>query len=120
MACGCVGVPLDHVASSREGTVSRTWIGLECVSLHTYRTAGEWTDAEGMEKGPGREGVMMLCDWRAGAGTLTLADGNKYVDCQQDGQGEARVGEGCTRRGGEEGWCGKAVHAAPLGRWWEG
>ena len=34
---------------------------------------------------------MMLCDWRAGAGTLTLADGNKYVDCQQDGQGEARV-----------------------------
>ena len=74
-----------------------------------------------MEIGTGREGVRMVCDWRAGAGTFTWADGDKYVgefkDNNFNGQGEARVGEGCTRRGGEEGWCGKAVHAAPLGRW---
>ena len=68
---------------------------MECVSLHTYRTAGKWTDAEGMEKGTGREGVRMVCDWRAGAGTWTSADGDKYVgeykDGKKHGQGEARV-----------------------------
>ena len=36
VTCGCVGVPFDHVASSREGTVSHEWISLECVSLHTH------------------------------------------------------------------------------------
>ena len=60
---------------------------------HTLTPAGKWTDAEGMEKGTGREGVKLLYDWRAGAGTFTWADGNKYVgeykDGKQHGQGEA-------------------------------
>ena len=77
---------------------------MECVSLHTYRTAGEWTDAEGMEKGTGREGVRMVYDWRAGAGTFTWTDGKKYVgeykDGRRNGQGEARVKR--LLRGGQE------------------
>ena len=76
-------------------------------------------------------GVRMVCDWGAGAGTFTSASGDEYVgeykDDTRDGQGEARAGR--LQRGGRRGRMvpvlsvrqrltnGKAVRAAPLGRW---
>ena len=85
--------------------------------------------------GTGWKGVRMVCEWRAGAGTFTWADGKKYVgeykDGKQHGQGEARVERllrgGYERKDGacsvgeaECGWrltVGKAARSAPLGRW---